>query len=120
MKAKSVLYRNLSDDDSYKREAIGNEFSRNDFTGIGKPKNLREYRPLCSIDDMGIWQHKGGRGYYVCTSQSNKVPSFASNNQRGLFMRTYGGVLMDAYAANILLSDSFLNRQKILEILNLI
>lgn len=120
MKSKSVLYRNLPDSDTYKREALHNEFSRNDFSMIGKPKNLREYRPLVNIDDVCIWSHKSARKFYACSSHSNKVPSFNSKNQRGLFYRHYGGMLSDAYAANSLLSDSFINRQKLLEILNLI
>ena len=119
-KKKNVLYRNLPETDEYKREALQNEFSRNDFSMIGKPKNLREYRPIVCIDGLGIWSHKSKRSYYVCSAKSNKVPVFNSSNQRGLFMRHYGGALMDAYAANCLLSDSFLSRQKILEILNLI
>lgn len=120
LKSKSVLYRNLPDDDQYKREALKNEFSRNDFSGIGKPKNLREFRPVCNIDDLGIWGHKSKRLFYVCAARSNKVASFNSKNQRGLFYRHYGGALTDAYAVNGLLSDSFLSRQKILEILNII
>lgn len=120
LKSKSVLYRNLPEEDQYKREALHNEFSRNDFTGIGKPKNLREYRPLCNIDDLCVWTHKSRRQYYVTASMSNKVPSFSSKNQRALFLRHYGLAIIDGYAANVLLSDSFLTRQKILEILNLI
>lgn len=119
-KAASVLYRNLPESDVYKQEALYNEFSRNDFSGIGKPRNLREYRPLCNIDDMGILAHKSMHKYYVCASKSNKVPQFNSKNQSGLFYRHYGGALSDAYASNSLLSDSFLTRQKILEILHLI
>lgn len=119
-KAKSVLYRNLPEHDAYKKEALYNEFSRNDFSGIGKPKNFREYRPLCNIDDIGIYAHKSTRKYYACASKSNKVPQFNSKNQSGLFYRHYGGALSDAYASNCLLSDSFITRQKILEILHLI
>ena len=119
-KAKSVLYRNLPEHDTYKQEALYNEFSRNDFSGIGKPKNLREYRPICNVDNMGIYRHKSLGKFYVCASLNNKVPCFNSKNQAGLFFRHYGGALCDAYATNNLLSDSFINRQKILEILHLI
>lgn len=119
-KARSVLYRNLPEADQYKQEALYNEFSRNDFSGIGRPKNLREYRPLCNIDDIGIYAHKSMRKYYAAASKSNKVPQFNSKNQVGLFYRHYGGALSDAYASNNLLSDSFLTRQKILDILRLI
>lgn len=120
LKSQSVLYRNLPEEDQYKREALHNEFSRNDFSGIGRPKNMREYRPICNIDDIGIWAHKSQRKYYCQSVMSNKVPTFNSKNQRGLFYRNYGGALSDAYALGGLLSDSFLTRQKILEILNLI
>ncbi len=119
-KEKSVLYRNLPDDDTYKREALKNEFSRNDFTGLGKPKNLREYRPLCNIDNIGILSHKSSRKYYCSAALSNKVPSFSSKTQRGLFYRHYGSTLSDAYAAGTLLCDSFLTRQNLLDILNLL
>ncbi len=119
-KEKSVLYRNLPDDDTYKREALKNEFSRNDFAGLGKPKNLREYRPLCNIDNIGILSHKSSRKYYCSAALSNKVPTFSSKTQRGLFYRHYGGTLSDAYAAGTLLCDSFLTRQNLLNILNLL
>ena len=119
-KETSVLYRNLLADDAYKREALQNEFSRNDFTGIGRPKNLREFRPLVNIDDLGIMTHKSRRLYYVSAAQSNKVPVFSSKTGRGLFYRHYGGALCDAYAAGALICDSFLSRQHLLAILNLI
>ena len=119
-KAASVLYRNLPDQDEYKREALQNEFSRNDFSGIGKPKNLKEFKPICRLDDIGIYSHKSRRLFYCSKSAPNKVPAFNSKNQRGLFFRHYGSVLLDAYATNCLISDSFLTRQKILEIINLI
>lgn len=119
-KEKSVLYRNLPADDAYKREALNNEFSRNDFTGIGRPKSLREYRPICNIDSIGIMGHKSRREYYISASKSNKVPTFNSRTQSGLFYRHYGGALCDAYATGALMCDSFLTRQHILNVLNLI
>ena len=119
-KEKSVLYRNLPDTEQYKKEALKNEFSRNDFTGIRKPKNLREYRPICNVDQIGIMAHKSRREYYASGSLSNKVPSFNSKNQRGLFYRHYGGAFTDAYAAGTLFCESFLIRETLLEILNII
>ena len=119
-KEKGVLYRNLPDDDSYKREALKNEFSRNDFSCIGRPKSIREYRPICNIDGIGIMIHKTFRKYYAGSSVSNKVPSFNSKTQRGLFYRHYGGALSDAYASNMLLCDSFMTRRHLLDVLNLI
>lgn len=118
-KETSVLYRNLPADDTYKREALQNEFSRNDFSGIGKPRSIREYRPICNIDNIGIMAHKSRREYYLSCAKSNKVPSFQSKTQRGLFFRHYGGALSDAYASGNLICDSFLTRSQILDILNL-
>lgn len=119
LKETSVLYRNLTSEDQYKREALKNEFSRNDFSGIRTPRNLREYKPLCMIDDICVMMHKSRHEYYLSISGSNKVPSFNSKNMKGLFYRHYGGVLSDAYASGTLLCDSFLTRSKILDILNL-
>lgn len=119
-KEKSVLYRNLPQDDLYKREALKNEFSRNDFTQIGILKNIREYIPVCNIDDIGIMKHKSRKAFYCRQAKSNKVPSFNSSNQRGLFYRTYGGALSDAYAQNLLFCDSFLTRTHVLSILNIL
>ena len=119
-KEKSVLYRNLPETDEYKREALHNEFSRNDFTGIRKPKSIREYKPICNIDSIGIMKHKSRNEYYACAVLNNKVPSFNSKNQRGLFYRAYGCALSDSFAANRLLCDSFLTRHALLTILNII
>lgn len=118
-KATTVLYRNLKSDDAYKQEAIENQFSRNDFTGIQKPKNMREYKPLCMIDSVTVWRHKSRSFFYCTKSISNKVPRFNSKNQSGLFYRNYGGVLCDAYARNTLFCDSFLTRKHILDVLHI-
>lgn len=119
-KEKSVLYRNLPQNDAYRREALQNQFSRNDFTGIGRPKNMREWRPIANIDDLGIMRHKSRNEFFVSSTLSNKSPTFNSKNQRGLFFRHYGGALIDAYARGDLTADCFLSRQKILDILNLL
>lgn len=119
-KEKSVLYRNLPENDAYKREALHNEFSRNDFSHIEKPKNLKEFVPLCNIDNICVMKHKSRKSFYCRQVISNKVPSFNSKNQRGLFYRTYGGVLSNAYAQNMLYCDSFLTRTIVLSILNIL
>ena len=120
MKEQSVLYRNLDSDDQYKNEAIHNKFSRNDFSMIGKPKNLREYAPICNIDGIGILKHKSRKMFYCSKAVNNKVPYFNSKNQRGLFIRHYGGALLDAYAAGTLKCDTYITNHKILEILKII
>lgn len=119
MKEKSVLYRNLKEDDAYLDEAIRNNFSRNDFSGIQKPKNLREWKPLCMVDDVTIWKHKSRHEFYCSKSYCNKVNRFNSNNQRGLFFRSYGGQLQLAYGFGTLYCDSFLTRSFIIDVLNL-
>lgn len=120
MKETSVLYRNLPKNHEYRREAIDNQFARNDFSGIGKIRNFREYKPLCNIDGFTIYSHKSRMSYYVNTSYSNKVPSFNSKNQKALFYRAYGGRLSDAYARGLLYCDTFVTRQHILTVLNII
>lgn len=118
-KEKSVLYRNLKPGDAYLDEAIRNEFSRNDFSGIRKPKNLREYKPICMIDDVTVMKHKSRLSFYCAKSYCNKVNRFNSKNQRGLFFRSYGGQLQLAYGRDALLCDSFMTRSFILDVLNL-
>ena len=118
-KEKSVLYRNLKPDDSYLEEAIKNNFSRNDFSGIRKPKNMKEWKPLCMIDDVTIWRHKSRSEFYCTQSFNNKVNRFNSKNQRGLFFRSYGGQMQLAYGLGTLFCDSFLTRTFILSVLNL-
>jgi len=118
-KEKSVLYRNLKQDDAYLEEAIRNNFSRNDFSGIRKPKNLKEWKPLCMIDDVTIWKHKSRGEYYCSKTENNKVNRFNSKNMRGLFFRSYGGSMQLAYGRGTLFCDSFLTRTFILSVLNL-
>ena len=118
-KEKSVLYRNLRPDDAYLAEAIHNDFSRNDFSGIQKPKNMREWKPCAMIDDVTIWKHKSRMQYYCTKSENNKVNHFNSKNQRGLFFRSYGAQMQLAYGLGTLYCDSFLTRTFILDVLNL-
>lgn len=118
-KEKSVLYRNLKPDDAYLEEAIKNSFSRNDFSGIKKPKNLKEWKPLCMIDEVTIYRHKSRSELYCTQSICNKVNRFNSKNQRGLFFRSYGGQMQLAYGLGTLFCDSFMTRAFILSVLNL-
>lgn len=118
-KEKSVLYRNLKPDDAYLEEAIKNNFSRNDFSGIKKPKNLKEWKPLCMIDDVTIYRHKSRSEFYCAQSICNKVNRFNSKNQRGLFFRSYGGQMQLAYGLGTLFCDSFMTRAFVLSVLNL-
>lgn len=118
-KEQSVLYRNLKPDDAYLEEAIKNNFSRNDFSGIKKPKNLKEWKPLCMIDEVTIYRHKSRQEFYCTQSINNKVNRFNSKNQRGLFFRSYGGQMQLAYGFGTLFCDSFMTRAFMLSVLNL-
>ena len=97
-------------------EALDNKFSYDSFYNI-KKKPLREYYPVCSIDDIYIWKHKAKFIYYVCRSRSDKVQEFSSKDNKTQFLRTYGMTLRDANAAGKVFYSDFTIKMQLLEVI---
>ncbi len=71
MKQDTVLYKNASKD--FMSMALDNAF-RTDATNI-KSENLKEYKHLVSVGEIGIYKHKSERKYFVSSVVQN-VPYY--------------------------------------------
>ena len=79
----------LAKDTFFAQKAIENKFAYDSFYGV-KKRPLREYVPVCSIDDIYIYRHKSTGRYYASSSQSNTSKHFTRKDTYALFMKTYG------------------------------
>lgn len=94
-KRQSVLYRNIKGS-SVAEEALDNKFANDSFYNVSW-KPIQEYRPLCSIDGIYIYEHKSNYTIYACRAKGD-CPCFTSKDNYALFMRNYGFALRDTYA----------------------
>lgn len=94
-KAKTGIYSAIKNSAVY-RENIENAFANDSFYNV-KKRSLVEYTPLCAVDGLYIYRHKSALEYYVCRSRS-ECRSFSLKDERVLFMRTYGTMLLEADA----------------------
>lgn len=97
-------------------ENLKNKFSYDSFYGISR-RNIREYLPMCAIDDIYIYRHKSNGKYYACHTRSDGVREFDSKDNRPIFYRTYGRFLDLAAANGTLEYSDFIVKTKLSEIL---
>lgn len=103
-KKDTALYR-MAAGSRYADEALRNEFANDSFFNV-KPQPLREYVPLCALDDIFIYRHKAQNRYYCCRSRAN-VQEYDSGDQMGAFNRIYGVRLRVAMIAGTVYYSEF-------------
>ena len=114
-KKNSALYRAAAGT-RYFSEAIENKFANDSFAGIAK-RNLSEYKPFCSIDDLYIYRHKSDGSIYICGTPASVQNHYDSRVNNLLLMRGLYPQLALAYAENRLFFDSFTTRQTIIDLI---
>lgn len=115
LKKNTSLYRGLEGTRIF-RENLQNEFANDSFYGVEK-KNIREYVPLCKIDDMYIYRHKSNFTKYVCNIQATNIPEFSSRDNALTFYQFVGRFLMLEYARGDLKFSDFTTKSKLLKII---
>lgn len=114
-KKKSVLYQAAAGT-AYFSEAIENKFANDSFTGISR-RNLTEYKPVCSIDNMYIYRHKADGSIYITTTPAAVTNHYDSRINAILLMRGLYPQLALAYAEERLFFDSFTTRSMIIDLI---
>lgn len=65
----TALFRAIGGESDFTKMALGNEFSHNDFTDVGR-EDLKQYKLLCNlgddVDGMALLKHKSKARLYVC------------------------------------------------------
>mgnify|MGYP003290929732 CR=1 FL=1 len=98
-KAETALYR-LSAGSDFFNMAIKNEFNSGLFPS--KPKRLIEYRPIVSVGEIGIYQHKSKKTIYVSAAISPTAPKFSANDTQLEMFRMRYDYLYDAFYSGII------------------
>lgn len=115
LKKNTSTYSALEKTKIYK-ENIENQFANDSFYGI-KKRNIKEYRPLCKIDDMYLYIHKSTGKKYVCQIQATNIPEFKSRENGLAFYTAFGRYLPIEYAqGNVEFSD-FTTKTKFMDII---
>ena len=112
LKKDTALYQ-LSAGSSFFDQAIKNEFSNDNFSGIRK-QPLKEYTGYVQLDDMFIYKHKSRNDYYVSYSRCKDIRKYTTQNPY-IFMRYISPELAAAYAQDRLYFESFTIKSQIID-----
>lgn len=97
-KANTALYKACGRD--FQNMAINNIFVSED-SAIVKSVTLKEYRPIATIGELCIYEHKRDTRYHCCTHISGSPPHFGTGDiEKARFARAYSWLWI-----------SYLNRQ---------
>lgn len=112
LKKDTALYIN-AEGSSFYDQAIKNEFSNENFTGI-KRQPLREYVGYVQIDNIYIYRHKSEGWYYVTYTRCKNLPKYETANPY-IFIRYVSPALAAAYAENKLFFENFTIKSQIID-----
>lgn len=115
LKKKTSTYEGISNSRIYK-ENIENKFANDSFYGI-KRRNIREYAPLCKIDDMFIYRHKSSGKLYVCSINAMNIPEYSSKDNALAFYQAYGRYMPLAYAHGEIDFSDFTIKSKFMKVI---
>lgn len=115
LKKKTSTYEGIEKTRIY-RENIENKFANDSFYGVIK-RNIREYIPMCKIDDFYIYRHKSTGRKYVCSINAINIPEYSSKDNALAFYQSLGRFLPMEYAnGNVEFSD-FTTKTKFMKII---
>ena len=115
LKKNTSTYKGLVGTKIYK-ENIENKFANDSFYGI-KKRNIREYKPLCRVDDMYLYQHKSDNKLYVCQIQSTNIPEYNSKDNALSFYQGFGRWLPLEYASGNLNFSDYTTKAKFMKLI---
>lgn len=93
-KKETSLYKAVGADSDFFKMAIENDFYSLDYSDISS-KNMQEYRPICKLGELVIYEHKSGDSLYISSKLVGSVQDTFPANTRGIraFKRQYMWVL---------------------------
>ena len=115
LKKNTSTYRGLEGSRIY-AENIENRFANDSFYGI-KKQYLREFIPVCKVDDLYLYRHKSNGTLYVCQVQALNIPEYSSRDNGLSFYQAYGRYLPIAYANGSLLFSDFTTKAKFMKLI---
>lgn len=79
-RSQTALYRAIAGENNFTKMSLGNEFSHNDFSDVGR-EELCHYKALCVFnDDLLLLKHKSKPRLYICNSfmPQGELPEYNS------------------------------------------
>lgn len=115
-KGETSLYRLTGAMSTFARMALKNEFSGEEMGRISS-RPLAEYKPIVTVGEITIYEHKSKKTYYVSTHKTGSPPTYGMGEaERARFRRMYSwiwDIYMDSnmefeeYLCEILLTKVF-------------
>ena len=117
LKKQSAFYQGMEGTTEYK-EAIENKFANDSFYGI-KKRPLKEYTPMCMIDNIYLYKHKSTSKVYATYTTATNCPEFTSKDNFAIFYRSYGRFLDVMAATGDLEYENFTIKSELTRILKI-
>ena len=76
-KRNTALYRFLGDGSEYSAAALDNEPDE-EWGAASQSRPLREYRPIVTVGDLTVYEHKSRAEYYVTPHRSGNPPKYGT------------------------------------------
>lgn len=105
-KSETALYRMVGTDSDFYKMAVSNSFYSLDYSDVAV-KPLTEYRPMVTVGEITIYQHKSRDEYYV-TKHSSGTPLEIfglGEKDMGAFIRKYVWLWTEYLEYHIIFSD---------------
>jgi hypothetical protein len=105
-KKTTALYR-LTGGSNFERMSLDNDFSGDEIGRISS-KPIAEYKPIVSIGEITIYEHKSNRTFYISTHLTGSPPTFGTGEaERARFIRQYKWI-WDEYMENNIEFEEYL------------
>lgn len=117
-KKATALYK-LAGNTRFTQMALENDFVYNDFSLVGY-RNIKGYRPVCSIGNAYIWEKKGDLQYYVtycagkCVHYNDKLL-----HDRKAFLLNFGSDFMSDFIQGRVWFETYALKEQMIDILKI-
>lgn len=101
-KKDTALYKAVTKTGNFAKMAVGNEFNL-EITDF-KSENLKEYKPVCGIGEIGIYSHKSKHRYYVsaCVPSGTREIYQVNENDRLIWKNRYKWLITEIFCGTVI------------------
>ncbi len=78
-KAETSLYKLAGTDSDFSKMSLENEFNK-EYLGMVKSRNLNDFKPLCAVGELCIYEHKSKREWYCTEHYSGNPERYESSD----------------------------------------
>lgn len=116
LKKETSLYKAIGENGDFYKMAIENNFSNDSMYNV-KRKNLIEYYPYCSYEDIYIYRHKSDGTYYISFIKAD-CPAY-SKDTKALFRRNHYLPLKEAIISGKAFFQTYIMKCRLLKIMGI-